>query len=99
MCMDDDNSGAETLKRNWNLRRTYECACDLWGEVYLLWRSLKERWAVFRLPKCNQMAREPRVIRGRLRHCNGIQAPFATVRAQAAGKAGARSKPEVRIPV
>ena len=36
--------------------------------------------------------REPRENRGRLRHCNGLQTPTATGNAEAAGKAGARSK-------
>jgi hypothetical protein len=33
-----------------------------------------------------------------LRHCNGLQTPTATDR-HSIGKAGARFKPEVRIPI
>jgi hypothetical protein len=41
--------------------------------------------------------REPRVNRGRLRHCDGLQIPKAT--GLQTGKAGTRFEPEVRIPV
>lgn len=41
------------------------------------------------------MAREPRAIRGRLRHCNGIQSPNATGPAREAGwEGGSKVKPE-----
>ena len=46
------------------------------------------------------MAREPRVIRGRLRHCDGIQAPIATGRSQGGREGGSEVRsPKVRIPV
>jgi len=42
--------------------------------------------------------REPREIRGRLRHCNGLRAPKATGRL-GGWEGGSKAKPEVRIPV
>jgi hypothetical protein len=40
---------------------------------------------------------EPRENRGRLRHCNGLQTPIATVRT-GGREGGSEVKPEVRIP-
>ena len=51
-------------------------------------------------PSTSQLdVREPREIRGRLRHCNGLQTPKATGRASGSGRRERGLRPEVRIPV